>query len=45
MTVRWESVDHVMLDMDGTVLDLAFDNHFWRDVVPERYAQQRGLST
>lgn len=45
MTVHWASVDHVMLDMDGTVLDLAFDNHFWRELVPERYGQQKGLST
>jgi HAD superfamily hydrolase (TIGR01509 family) len=44
MTVRWESVDHVMLDMDGTILDLAFDNHFWREVVPERYARQKRIS-
>ena len=44
MTVRWEAIDHVLLDMDGTVLDLAFDNHFWRDVVPDRYAQQKGLT-
>jgi len=44
MTVHWDSVEHVLLDMDGTILDLAFDNHFWRDVVPERYGQQRGLT-
>jgi putative hydrolase of the HAD superfamily len=44
MTVHWDSVDHVMLDMDGTVLDLAFDNHFWRDLVPERYARQKNLT-
>lgn len=34
-----------MLDMDGTILDLAFDNHFWREVVPLRYGQQKGIST
>ncbi len=45
MTVRWGAIDHVLLDMDGTVLDLAFDNHFWRDVVPERYGQQKGITT
>ncbi len=33
-----------MLDMDGTILDLAFDNHFWREVVPGRYAQQKSIS-
>lgn len=41
--MHWPSVDHVMLDMDGTILDLAFDNHFWREVVPERYGRQRGI--
>jgi putative hydrolase of the HAD superfamily len=42
--VNWAAVDCVMLDMDGTVLDLAFDNHFWRVVVPQRYAQLHKLS-
>lgn len=28
-----------MLDMDGTLLDLHFDNHFWLDHLPLRYAQ------
>lgn len=44
MTVRWPSVDLVMLDMDGTILDLAFDNHFWLELVPERYAAARGIT-
>ncbi len=42
--VDWHSVECVLLDMDGTVLDLAFDNYFWRQLVPERYAQKHGLS-
>lgn len=41
MTVHWPSVDLVMLDMDGTVLDLAFDNYFWGEVVPARYAERK----
>ena len=32
-----------MLDMDGTILDLAFDNYVWKQLVPERYAKQKGL--
>lgn len=44
MTVHWQSVDLVMLDMDGTILDLAFDNYFWGEVVPQRYAERKGLS-
>ena len=30
--------------MDGTLLDLQFDNYFWLQAVPERYARRRGLS-
>ncbi len=32
-----------MLDMDGTILDLAFDNYVWRKLVPERYAKRENL--
>ncbi len=28
-----------MLDMDGTVLDLAYDNYVWKELVPEHYAK------
>lgn len=40
----WSRVRHVLLDMDGTLLDLAFDNFIWREAVPMRYAAARGLS-
>ncbi|MGI9234007.1 MAG: GMP/IMP nucleotidase [Woeseiaceae bacterium] len=36
--------DTLMLDMDGTLLDLAFDNYVWRDLVPRRYAAARDMS-
>jgi putative hydrolase of the HAD superfamily len=29
--------------MDGTVLDLDFDNHFWLELLPRRYAERHGL--
>ncbi|HEX4972762.1 MAG TPA: GMP/IMP nucleotidase [Steroidobacteraceae bacterium] len=41
---RWEEIDTVLLDMDGTLLDLRFDNYFWLEILPERYAQRHGLS-
>lgn len=40
----WNSIDTVFLDMDGTLLDLRFDNHFWLEHVPLRYAESRGIS-
>lgn len=33
----------LMLDMDGTVLDLAYDNYMWLTHVPERYAEKHGM--
>lgn len=41
--IDWQSVDTVLLDMDGTLLDLSFDNWFWQRHVPEAYARQLGL--
>jgi len=40
----WDEIDTVLVDMDGTLLDLAFDNFFWLELVPARYAQLHGLS-
>ena len=42
--IDWNAVDTVFLDMDGTLLDLHFDNHFWLEHVPLRYAQARGIA-
>ncbi len=41
--VPWPLIRTVLLDMDGTLLDLRFDNHFWRELVPVRYAEHHGL--
>jgi len=40
----WTEVDTVFLDMDGTLLDLHFDNHFWLEHVPLRYGEREGMS-
>lgn len=42
--IDWSQVRTVLLDMDGTLLDLYFDNHFWLDYLPEQYAAQQGIS-
>ncbi|MFN4148145.1 MAG: GMP/IMP nucleotidase [Rhodocyclaceae bacterium] len=41
--IDWKAIDTVLLDMDGTLLDLHFDNHFWQAHVPLRYAETRRL--
>ena len=33
--VNWDQIETVLLDMDGTLLDLHFDTHFWLTVIPE----------
>jgi len=42
--IDWNQIDNLFLDMDGTLLDLHFDNHFWLEHVPRRYAEARGLT-
>lgn len=45
MTLRlpWPEIHTVLLDMDGTLLDLHFDNYFWRELIPKRYAERHVL--
>ena len=39
----WSRIEHVLLDLDGTLLDLDFDNHFWQTLVPRVWGAARGL--
>ncbi|KKL01758.1 GMP/IMP nucleotidase [Rheinheimera mesophila] len=40
----WRQIDTVLLDMDGTLLDLHFDNYFWLEHLPKRWAELSGIS-
>lgn len=40
----WRNIDTVLLDMDGTLLDLEFDSHFWLQRVPQALSAQRDIS-
>lgn len=42
--IDWRQIDTVVLDMDGTLLDLHFDNYFWLRYLPERYAAKHHIS-
>jgi len=37
--LNWENIDTVLLDMDGTLLDLHYDDYFWQEYLPGRYAE------
>lgn len=43
MRAYWTDVDTLLLDMDGTVLDLAFDDDFWTTRLPRAYARRHRL--
>ncbi len=42
--IDWQVIDTVLLDMDGTLVDLNFDTVFWNELLPTRYASTHGLS-
>ena len=42
--IEWNNIDTVLLDMDGTLLDLNFDNVLWNERLPERYASYHGVT-
>ncbi len=41
----WDDFDVAVLDMDGTLLDLYFDSHFWLEYLPRRYAEHYAVDT
>jgi len=43
LTPPWDEIETVLLDLDGTLLDLHFDNRFFLDHLPRRLAELRGV--
>jgi 5'-nucleotidase len=41
--INWHDLDTVLLDMDGTLLDLYFDNYFWQEYLPVHWGEIHGL--
>ncbi len=42
--IDWSSIETVFFDMDGTLLDLHYDNYFWLEHLPKRYIEIKQLS-
>ena len=41
--LNWNQIETVLLDMDGTLLDLHFDNYFWQEYLPARFAEIKSI--
>ena len=41
--IDWREIDHILLDMDGTLLDKGFDDYFWEELVPLEYAKKHAM--
>ena len=44
MIIDWDQIDTVLLDMDGTLLDLHYDNFYWVEHLPTLYAAKYGMT-
>ena len=42
--MKWDSIETFFLDMDGTLLDLSYDNYFWHQHIPKIYAEINNMS-
>ena len=43
-SINWSDISTVLIDMDGTLLDLHYDNHFWLEHLPLRYSEKKSIS-
>ncbi len=43
-TIPLKDIKFVLLDMDGTLLDLYFDYYFWAHLVPEKYSDKHDIT-
>ena len=43
--INWKEVKTVLLDMDGTLLDLYFDYYFWQEYLPEIWGKKNNMKT
>jgi len=41
--INWKSIKTVLLDMDGTLLDLCFDNYFWQEYLPVHWGKMNNM--
>ena len=43
LRLNWSEIDTVLLDMDGTILDLSFDDYIWNKEIPKNLAKRQNI--
>ena len=43
LKLDWNQIDTILLDLDGTILDLNFDLEFWLEYIPRVYSKQNNI--
>ena len=43
LRLNWSEIDTVLLDMDGTILDLSFDDYIWNKEIPRNLARRKNI--
>ncbi len=43
ITIPWDEIETILLDMDGTLLDLNYDNFVWNQALPAAYARKHSM--
>ncbi len=44
LNIDWNLIDTILLDLDGTLLDLNFDLEFWLEYIPKVYSKKNNIS-
>ena len=42
ITMNLKGMKNFLIDMDGVLLDIAYDNFFWQKHIPQIYANEKG---
>jgi len=44
ISIPWDEIDTVLLDMDGTLLDFHHERYLWREKIPAAYAKKNNMT-
>ena len=42
--MQLKDIEHILIDMDGVLLDTKYDNYFWQEYIPYIYSKKNNIS-